>query len=101
MVGMSVGVLAVVLCLWVGVSCRSRLGSLGSSSLSISCVEVVVSGVGVCLGRLRVVDGGGWGVGVVRFLSSMRWDLRVVMAWAVVWRVRGGHGRVVSVCLIS
>ena len=60
-----------------------------------------VFGVGLCFGLLRVVDVVRWVVWVERFLSRMRWDLRGVMALAVVWRVSGGHGRVVSVCLSS
>jgi hypothetical protein len=88
----------VVVCLWVGISGRCRLDS---GSLSISCLEFVVSGVGLFRSRLWDVDGEGWGVVVVRFLSSMRWDLRVVLAWAVVWRGGGGQGRVMFVFLIS
>ncbi len=66
---MGVEVVAVVVCLWVGISGRGRLDS---GSLFISCVKFAVSGVCLCLSRLRVVYGGGWGVGVVRFLYSMR-----------------------------
>ncbi len=87
-----------VLCLWVGISKRGRLYS---GSVSIVCVYFGVSSVGLCRSLLRVVGGGRWSVGVVRFLSRMRWDLRVVMAGAGVWRVGGSHGRVVSVFLSS
>ncbi len=95
---MSVEVVDVVVCFWAVISGRCRL-EIGY--LSIGCVECVVSGVSLCRGLLRDVDGGGRGFVVVRFLSSMRRDLRVILAWAVVWRDGGGHGRVVSVFLIS
>ncbi len=55
-VGMSVGVVAVVVCLWLGISGRYRLDS---GSLSIGCVGFVVSGVGLCRSRLRDVNGKG------------------------------------------
>ena len=86
-VWVSVEGVAVFLCFWDGISGRCRLEG---GSLSIGCVECVVSGVGLYRGILRDVDGGGWGVVVVRLLSSIRRDLRVVLAWAVVWRVGGG-----------
>ncbi len=89
-------VVAAVVRGWVGIAGLCRLGS---GSLSIGCVGFVVSGVWLCRVRLLVMGGRGWGVVVVRFLSSMRWDLRVVVA--VVWRVGGGQGWVVSVFLIS
>ena len=60
-----------------------------------------VFGVGLCFGLLRVVDVVRWVIWVERFLSRMRWDLRGVTALAVVWRVGGGHGWVISVLLIS
>ncbi len=87
-----------VLCLWVGIS---RLCRIEGGSLSVGCVECVVSGVGLCRGLLHDVDGGRWGVVVVRRLSSSRRDLRVVLAWSVVWRVGVGQWRVMSVFLIS
>ncbi len=95
---MGVGLVAVVVCLWVGAFGRGRLYN---GSLYIHCVEFGVSGVGFCLIRLRDVGEEGCGVGVVRFMSSMRWDLRVVTLWAVVWRVIVGLRRVVFVPLIS
>ncbi len=95
---MSVWVVVVVVCLWVGISGLCRLNS---GSLSIGCVGFFLSGVRLCRSRLGCVGGGGWGVVVFRFLSSMRWDSRVIMVWAVVWRVGGGHGWVMYVFLIS
>ncbi len=62
-------VVAAIVCVWVGIACLCRLDS---GSLSIGCVGFVVSGVGLCRARLRVMGGGGRGVVVVRFLSIMR-----------------------------
>ncbi len=95
---MSVEGVAVVVCFRVGVSGHCRLEGV---SISVGCVGCVVSGVGLCRSRLRDVVGGGWGVVVVRCLSSIRRDLRVVLAWAVVWMGGGGQGRVMYVFLIS
>ena len=62
------------------------------------CVGFIVSDVRFCMGRLRVVAGGGCGVLVVLFMSLIRWDLRCVMTGAWLgWRFDGGHGCVVSV----
>ncbi len=62
---------------------------------------VGVFGVGLWFRLLRVVDVVGWVVWVERFLSRMRWDLRVVTAVMWLWVVIGGQGRVLSVRLSS
>ena len=62
---------------------------------------VGVFGVGLWFRFLRVVVVVGLVVWVGRFLSRMRWDLRVVTVVMAVWGVSGVPGRVVSVRLSS
>ncbi len=88
-VGISVGVVAVCLFLWIGISGRCRLVG---GSLCVGCLRFVVSGIVLCRYRLRVVGGRGCVVLWVMLLAFIRWDLRGVMAGTVACRDGGGQG---------
>ncbi len=95
-VGVAV-VRVVFLCIFVFVV-FSGFCFLEVGSSFVGCVGFIVSDVGLCRGRLRVLGGGGCSVVVGLVVSLIRWDFRSVMVEA--WlgcRFGGGHGCVVSV----